>query len=104
MEDIGQLFRLGTWVVRPDNAQAFVAAWQASGDWLAKNLPNERGAVLLEDPEEPGRYVSFAPVSDPERVVELMSTTEFQDVWSEVMALCESVRASTLRVVGASRP
>ncbi len=102
MEDIGQMFRLGTWVVKPGASEEFVEAWQASGDWLAQKLPHERGAVLLEDPSEPGRYVSFAPVSDPEQVQEWMASAEFQELWSSVMELCESVHPSSLRVVGSA--
>ncbi len=104
MEDIGQMFRLGTWVVKPDSAREFVDAWQDSSDWLTQRLTGERGIVLLEDPNDPGRYISFAPISDPGKVQQLMEVAEFQELWSKVMELCETATPSTLRVVASSRP
>ncbi|MDX1614408.1 MAG: hypothetical protein R3300_08865, partial [Candidatus Promineifilaceae bacterium] len=78
----------------------FIAAWQASADWLAQRLGTERGAVLLEDAEDAGRFISYAPLSDPGAVIEWMSHPEFQELWSEVMQFCDDVRPHDMRVVG----
>jgi hypothetical protein len=98
---IGQLFRLGLWKVKPENSAAFVAAWQAAAEWLEHNLPGERGAVLLEDINDPGRFISYAPISDFAKVEEMMAGAEFQKLMSKVMALCEDVKPHRMRAVGA---
>jgi hypothetical protein len=100
VEAIGQFFRLGIWDVKPENALEFIDAWQTSGEWLVQHLPGEKGAVLLQDTSEPSRFISFAPLSDPQKAVEAMSKTEFQKLWSRVMALCEAVEPNSMRVVG----
>ena len=88
---IGQLFRLGLWKVKPENSAAFVAAWQAVTEWLVHYLPGERGAVLLEDINDPGKFTSYAPISDFEKVEEMMAEAEFRKRMSKVMVLCEDV-------------
>ena len=99
MEDIGQQFRLGIWAVKPEKRAEFIDAWYTSNEWLSQRLPNERGAVLLEDTDDPTRFVSYAPISDPEVVIELMSVTEFQALWAEVMQFCDDVTPHNMRVV-----
>ena len=100
MEKIGQLFRLGLWTVKPENAAEFIAAWQSSAEWLAQNLPGERGGVLMEDINDSGKFISFAPISVSENVEEAMAKAEFQALMSRVMDLCEGVKPNNMRVVG----
>jgi hypothetical protein len=99
MEKIGQLFRLGVWTVKPENAAEFIAAWQRSAEWLAQNLPGERGGVLLEDIYDSGKFISFAPITNSENVEEAMAKAEFQERMSRVMDLCEDVKPNNMRVV-----
>ena len=104
MEKIGQLFRLGLWTVKSENAAEFIAAWQTSAEWLVQNLPAERGGVMLEDMNDSGKFISFAPISVSENVDEAMAKAEFQELMSRVMALCEDVKPNIMRVVaGAGR-
>jgi hypothetical protein len=100
MEKIGQLFRLGLWTVKPENVPEFIAAWQTSAEWLARNLPNERGGDLLENMNDSGKFISFAPISVSENVEEAMGKAEFQELMSRAMALCEDVKPNNMRVVG----
>jgi hypothetical protein len=101
VEKIGQQLRLGLWKVKQENSAAFVAAWQAAAEWLGHNLPGERGAVLLEDSHDPGKFISYAPISDFKKVEALMAEAEFQKRMSKVMALCEDVKPHQMRAVGA---
>lgn len=103
MEEIKQQFRLGIWAVKPEKREKFIEAWQTSGDWLSQRLPNERGAVLLEDTNDPGKFISYAPISQPEIANKVMSGSEFQELWGAVMQLCDGVEPHSMRVVGAAK-
>ena len=102
MKKIGQLFRLGMWTVKSDNIPEFIKAWQASVDWIARNLPNDGEGVLLQDSESPNKFISFAFSANPEKAQEAMSRTEFQELFSRVRALCEDVRSHRMRVAAYS--
>lgn len=100
VEEIGKRFRLGIWAVKPEKRVEFIEAWQTSSDWLVQRLPNEKGAVLLEDTNDSARFISYAPISDPEQANELMSGTEFQVLWAKVIQFCDDVKPHNMRVVG----
>ena len=101
MEEVGKAFRLGIWSVPPGKASEFTEAWQSLSEWLLQHLPDERGSVLLEDRNDPSRFISFAPLADPAKVEEVMSGPEFQELWSAVMEICDTVKPHSMRVVGA---
>jgi hypothetical protein len=101
MEKIGQSYRLGIWAVSPEKADEFVEAWQSLSEWLAQHLPDERGAILLEDTTDTTRFISFSPVDNPTKVDEVMSEPECQDLMSKVMETCDTRKPHSMRVVGA---
>jgi hypothetical protein len=103
VEEIKQHFRLGIWAVKPEKREKFIEAWQTSSDWLTQKLPNERGAVLLEDTNDPTRFISYAPISEFEVTNEVMSGPEFQEHWGAVMQLCDGVEPHSMQVVSAAR-
>jgi hypothetical protein len=79
----------------------FIEAWQSSSEWLLEHLPGERGGVLLEDRNDPSRFISFAPIADPAKIEEVMSEPQFQELWSDVMETGATVKPHSMRVVGA---
>lgn len=101
MERIGQSYRLGIWAVSPEKADEFVEAWESLSEWLAQHLPDERGAVLLEDTSDPSRFISFSAIDNPTRVDEVMSDPEAQDLMSKVMETCDTRKPHSMRVVAA---
>ena len=101
MEKIGQSYRLGIWAVSPEKADEFVEAWQSLSEWLAQHLPDERGAILLEDTTDPTLFISFSTIDNPAKVDEVMSDPEAQDLMSIVMETCDTLKRHSMRVAGA---
>lgn len=101
MERIGQSYRLGVWGVPPEKADEFVEAWQSLSEWLADHLPDERGAILLEDTTDPTRFISFSTIDNTTKVDEVMSDPEFQDLMQVVMETCDTLKPHNMRVVRA---
>jgi len=102
MNKIGQPLRLGMWTVKSDNIPEFIKAWQISADWVSQNLPGDGEAALLQDAESPNKFISFAFSSNLEKAQEVMSQTEYQDLFSRVRALCDEVQPHGMNVVGYS--
>ncbi len=69
---------------------------------MARRTASGRGAVLMEDRDGPSRFISFAPVNDPDVVERVLRSAEFTEHWSVVMALGDQVIPNQLRVVAAS--
>jgi hypothetical protein len=102
MKNIGQRYRLGIWTVNAGNIPEFIEAWQSSSEWIAQNLHDDGEAVLLQDIDDPRKFVSFAFATNLDKAEEVMSRTEFQELWSDVMALCEEVKPHRMQVAGYS--
>jgi hypothetical protein len=100
VKNIGQRYRLGIWTVKAGNIPEFIEAWQSSADWIAQKLHDDGEAVLLQDIDEPRKFVSFAFATNLEKAEEVMSGTEFQVLWSNIMALCEDVEPHRMQIAG----
>jgi hypothetical protein len=92
------------WTVKLEDVPAFIAAWRTSAAWIAQHLPGDDVGMLLQDSDHPGNFISVAPSSNPERIQEVMSRPEFQDLWNRVMELSEDVKPHRMRVVASSAP
>lgn len=102
MNRTGQPFRLGIWSVKSENIPKFIEAWQLSADWISENLPGDGEGVLLQDVEISNEFVSFAFSSNLEKAQEVMSRSEYQELFSKVRALCDEVQPHRMHVVGYS--
>jgi hypothetical protein len=102
MKKLGTLYRLGEWTVKSGKAAEFIEAWQAGADWIAQNLPDDGEGILLQDKENPNKFISFAFSGNPEKAQEAMSISEFQELQSRARALCENVQPHRMQIVGYS--
>jgi len=100
MEKIGQPIRLGMWTVKHDKIQEFIKAWQSSADWIAHNLPDDGEGVLVQDAENPNKFISFAFSANPDQAQEVISRSEYQELFSTVRTLCDSIQPQKMQVVG----
>jgi hypothetical protein len=102
MNRIGQPFRLGIWMVKSENIPEFIEAWQLSVDWITQKVSDDGEGFLLQDTQDPNKFVSFAFSSNPDKSQEVRSQAEYQELFSRVQALCDSVQPHKMNVVGYS--
>ena len=102
MQKIGQPMRLGIWMVKSEKTSEFIEAWQLSADWISQNLPEDGEGILLQDTEDPNKFISFGFSSNLEKAQEVMSQTEYQELFSRVRALCDNVQPHRMNIVGYS--
>jgi hypothetical protein len=84
------------------NIPEFIETWQSSSDWIVENLRDDGEAVLLQDTDNPTKFVSFAFSANLDKPEEVMARTEFQELWSKVLALCADVKPHRMQVAGYS--
>jgi hypothetical protein len=102
MKKLGTLYRLGEWMVKPGKIPEFIEAWQAGADWIALNLSDDGEGILLQDTENPNKFISFAFSVNSEKAQEVMSRPEFQELMSKTRSLCDEVQLHGMRAVGYS--
>lgn len=98
----GQLYTLGTWLIKPGMDNEFIREWTSFAEWSGKNFPGAGKALLLRDDRNPLRFISFGPWDNEEAVQNWRSTDAFKDFASRIKNLCDDFQPSTLRVASAS--
>lgn len=96
------LYTLGEWYVKQGHEAEFVAAWQELGVWTAATIPGNAWAKLLQDEEDPQRFISFGPWKDAEAVAEWRGHAGFQERIAQIQELLESFVPHRMNVVAES--
>jgi len=100
MGERDQVFTFGLWSVKPGKEGDFIAAWEAFARWTGKHQTGMVGeARLLEDVDEPRRFVSIGGWSDMQKVQAWRETPEFRDFFAKVSELCEETQPRVLKPV-----
>ena len=96
----GQVYSTGTFLVKPGNEATFIAAWKELVEQVTEQLPEMIDRVLLQDLDQPRRFVTFGPWTDAESWNTWIQTGPGKEVIAKLRALCEEdVQVSTLKSV-----
>jgi heme-degrading monooxygenase HmoA len=104
MDQIGQPYTSGDWVVKEGNEQAFVDAWTEFLEWSLANVSGVQRAFLIQDAANPRHFVSFGSWDDLESVTAWRQNPEFADKLGKARALCEQFEARDYRLASTSKP
>jgi heme-degrading monooxygenase HmoA len=99
MGDHDSIYAAGVWSVRPGNEQAFIEAWKEFSAWTALHQKGSGYGNLLQDLENPSRFISFGPWDNLESVRAWRQQPEFRKAIARFMDLCDEVTPGTFRLV-----
>jgi heme-degrading monooxygenase HmoA len=99
MSTIGQPYTCGIWTVRDGTEEEFVTRWQALVG-SAADLPGAQSFILIQDRQDPHRFISFGAWDSWETADGWRATEAFGSAMRACRELCEDFRPndSTLRV------
>ena len=92
------VYTLDVWRVKPGSEEAFVAAWDALGQWTLERGFDTHG-TLVRDRNDPGRFLSFGPWRSAEEAERWRSEPGVQERLARLEELLESYEAGTHDVV-----
>lgn len=100
MGDRDKVYTFGSWLVKPGKEGDFILAWETFGRWTSQNQPGMEGeARLLQDIDQPSRFVSIGGWSDMKKVEAWRDSTEFVVFFRKVSELCEEIQPHILKPV-----
>ena len=95
----GQLYTHGIWTVKSGSESAFISLWAGFANWTARTQPGlVSSAVLLQDRDDPQRFVSFGPWDDEASIKAWRGMPEFTAFFAKAKELCEDTQMRTLRL------
>lgn len=99
MDRTGLIFTLGLWSVKARNEEAFKSAWERFAKWTSRNQPGALEAYLLQDAEEPRRFISFGPWKDADSIRAWRQRPEFKEFFARAKTLCDEIQPRTLKTI-----
>ena len=95
---MSQLYAFGVWIVKPGREDDFVAAWRTLAEWTASNAPGAGISRLLQDEDQPSRFISIAPWDDRDALAASRSQLGFQERIAGLREMLETFTPANLDV------
>jgi quinol monooxygenase YgiN len=87
------------WKIRAKGETAFLRTWKQFADWTLKQKYGALEAVLLQEEDDPDRFLSFFTWRDLEGVARWRKSQRYRGYLAKLQELCEEMRIRTLRSV-----
>jgi heme-degrading monooxygenase HmoA len=99
MDNAGDHYASGDWVVTAGNEQAFLGRWTEFLGWTRAAAPGLRWARLIQDADNARHFISFASWDSQEALRSWRSLPEFAARLGACRALCDDFRGGDYTVV-----
>lgn len=83
-----QQYTVGTWITKAGCEQEFVAEWARFAEWTAKNQKGSGTGYLLQDAEQPQRFLSYGAWENAEAITAWRDRAEFKLFAARAKELC----------------
>ena len=94
------IYTFGLWSVKPGKEGDFIAAWETFARWTSEHQAGMVGeARLLEDIDQPRRFVSIGGWADKQKVQAWRESPEFQAFFARAKEMCEEAQPHMLKPV-----
>jgi heme-degrading monooxygenase HmoA len=99
MDDVGDHYGSGNWVVTDGNEAEFIARWTEFLTWTREAAPGLGWARLIQDGDNPRHFISFASWKSLEALRSWRSLPEFPSKMGACRSLCDDFRGGDYTVV-----
>ena len=93
---------VGIWTIKPGQEAAFIGAWSDFAQWMTKNTPGLGKGYLLQDAQNPSRFISTGAWDSVQAVQMWRESEAFQGFVGKAMPLCDDFQPGLLNVVATS--
>lgn len=93
MAKVGQPYTSGRWEVKAGEEQAFIERWTEFTQWSLENAAGARDFALIQDANDPSRFLSFGAWADSEAVETWRSSPDFRERLGRCRELCDEFEA-----------
>jgi len=95
---MSQPYTFGVWIVRPGREEDFVAGWRELAEWTAANAPGAGIGRLLQDEDQPSRFISIGPWDDKDAIAAWRSQLGFQERVGRLREMLETFTPANLEL------
>ena len=99
MAKTGTVYTLGIWTVKSGNEGVFIKTWDDFARWTSKNQKGAQTAILVQDEDNPRKFISFGPWQDRDAAMQWRNTPEFKQAFGKFRELCSEIQPHTMQCV-----
>jgi quinol monooxygenase YgiN len=89
MENKGQSYSSGEWLVRPGSEEEFIEAWTSFIEWSLENAAGAESFVLVRSMDEPRKFLSLGAWESQEAQEAWREMPRMQVILGQCRALCD---------------
>jgi heme-degrading monooxygenase HmoA len=101
MAKIGQPYSSANWLVKEGSEEEFVSRWNAFVEWSLKNAPGLESGILVQDSDNPRRFLSLGAWDTAEAMQAWRQMREFQELFEACRELCDEVQVRSYTLASA---
>lgn len=94
---MNELYTCGIWTVKPGHEDEFVAAWDEFARWTSEHVPGAGWATLVQQEDQPSRFLTFGPWDSAEAIEAWRATDGFQERIARIRPLLEGFEPGSFR-------
>ena len=98
------LYTLGEWTALPGREDDLVAAWRDLAEWTERQVPGSGWAKLLQDQDDPRRFISFGPWRDADAIAAWREHDGFRTRVDKLRGLVEAFTPHSMEVAAQVGP
>jgi quinol monooxygenase YgiN len=91
-----QSYTYCVWIVKPGREDDFVAGWRELAEWTAATSPGARICRLLQDEDQPLRFMSIGSWDDKDAIASSRSQLGFQERIAKLRETLETFTPANL--------
>jgi len=95
---MSQPYTFGVWIVKPGREDDFVAGWRELAEWTAGNAPGAGIGRLLQDEDQPTRFISIGPWDDKDALAASRSQLGVQERIAKLREMLETFTPANLEL------
>jgi heme-degrading monooxygenase HmoA len=99
MGDLGQPYTSGRWLVKEGRVDEFIGQWTEFTEWSRDSVDGAQHFALIQDANDPRRFLSFGAWEDGDSVRAWRGTPEFGERLGACRELCDEFEAHDFSLV-----
>jgi quinol monooxygenase YgiN len=92
MYKVGQTYTSSLWTAKKGKEATLIAAWENFAKWSSQQRLGLIEAALLQDSEQPQRFVSYGVWQNPQGIQAWRQRPEFREFVTKVQELCQDMQ------------
>ncbi len=96
MAEANQRYSVGIWLVKSGREKEFITAFDDFAKWVLNRNLGAGEVYLLQDIQQPGRFITCGPWESLQKIEEWRNLPEFKEFFAKSKEMCDEITPLTM--------